>query len=77
MSADSEVIRALTDFQGDTIAIWSRHDHLMVPLESAAPDHAHSIEMKHLGHLEMVTSARVFRVVADALQTAEWEPKEE
>ena len=77
MSPDSEVIRTLADFQGDTIAIWSRHDHLMVPLESAAPDHAHTIEMKHLGHLEMVTSARVFRVVADALQTVEPEPSEE
>ncbi len=71
MAEDSEVIAALSDFEGDTVAIWSRHDHLMFPLASAAPDHAHTIELKHLGHLEMLTSARVFRVVADALQSTD------
>lgn len=69
MAENSEVIQSLSDYEGDTVALWSRHDHLLVPLESAAPDHAHTIELKHLGHLEMLTSARVFRMVADALQS--------
>ena len=68
MAPDSEVIRAIQDYEGDTVAVWSKHDHLVLPVESAAPSHAKTIELKHLGHLEMVMSARVFRVVADALQ---------
>ena len=68
MAPDAEVIRAIEDYSGDTVAVWSKHDHLVLPVESAAPPHAHTIELRHLGHLEMVMSARVFRVVADALQ---------
>lgn len=69
LAPGSEVIEAIADYQGDTLAVWSRHDHLMMPLKTAAPDHAETIELKHLGHLEMLTSARVFRLIADCLQS--------
>ena len=68
LAPSSEVIAAIADYQGDTVAIWSQHDQLMVPLKTAAPEHAQTIEIKHLGHVEMLTSARVFRKVADCLQ---------
>jgi len=67
LKAGSEVIEAIADYQGDTVAIWSTQDQLIVPLESAAPEHAQTIQFNHLGHIEMLTSARVFRVVADQL----------
>jgi triacylglycerol lipase len=68
LAPSSEVIAAIADYQGDTVAIWSQYDQLMVPLKTAAPDHARTVEIKHLGHVEMLTSARVFRMVADSLQ---------
>jgi len=68
LAPGSEVIEAIQDYDGDTVSVWSKHDHLVLPVESAAPSHAQTVELKHLGHLEMVMSARVFRVVADALQ---------
>jgi len=67
VAPSSEVIQALQDYPGHTVAIWSRSDHLNIPAESAAPNHAECIEVEHLGHQEMLTSARCFRLVADAL----------
>jgi len=67
IAPDSEVIGAIKDYSGTTTAIWSRTDHLVIPAESAAPAHADCVEVPHLGHLEMMTSARCFRLVADAL----------
>ena len=69
LAPDSVVIKALEGYDGDTTAIWSQSDHLVVPVQSAAPDHAHCIEVPNLGHLEMLTSARCFRIIADALLT--------
>ena len=67
LAPDSEVVQALQDYSGTTTAIWSQSDHLVIPVSSAAPVHAQCIEVPHLGHLEMMTSARCFRIVADAL----------
>ncbi len=67
MKPGSEIVDALNEYSGDTVAIWSRSDHLMLPSQSARPDHARCIELAHLGHQEMLISARVFRCVADAL----------
>ena len=68
LAPGSEVIEAINSFSGDTVAIWSRHDHLVVPVENGVAPCGKSIELRHLGHLEMLMSARVFRVVADELQ---------
>ena len=67
LRASSEVIAALRTYTGDTVAIWSRSDHLVLPSESGCPPHACCIELPNLGHQEMLMSARVFRCVADAL----------
>ena len=67
LNPESEVIKSLQDFRADTTAIWSQKDHLTLPTTSAAPTHAECIEVPHLGHMEMMTSARCFRLVADAL----------
>jgi predicted alpha/beta hydrolase family esterase len=67
LAPDAKVIEDIQQAKGDIVAIWSRSDHLVIPTSSAAPAHAQTIEIPHLGHLEMLTSARVFRTVADAL----------
>ncbi len=67
IAPNSTVIRAINDYSGQTTAIWSRHDHLAIPAESAAPHHAECIEVHNLGHQEMLTSARCFRLVANVL----------
>ncbi|MEC8194007.1 MAG: alpha/beta fold hydrolase [Myxococcota bacterium] len=67
LSESSAVIDALRTYSGDTVAIWSRSDHLVLPSESACPSHARCIELHDLGHQEMLMSARVFRCIADAL----------
>ena len=67
VAPDSAVIRAIQGFSGETTAIWSRYDHLAIPVESAAPPHADCIEVDNLGHQEMLTSARCFRLVANTL----------
>ncbi len=64
---DGEIINALAGYTGDTVAIWSQSDHLVLPSKSGCPSHARCIEMPNLGHQEMLISARVFRCVADVL----------
>jgi pimeloyl-ACP methyl ester carboxylesterase len=67
LAPDSEVIGALEGYTGDTVALWSQHDHMVSPTTSAAPTHAQCIEFEHLGHMEMLTSPRIFRTIADQL----------
>ena len=67
LAPNSEVIRSIQGYSGHTTAIWSRYDHLAIPTESAAPKHAECIEVNNLGHQEMLTSARCFRLVANIL----------
>ncbi len=67
MAPDSEVIETVKNYEGNTVAIWSRHDHMNVPTSSANPSHAHSIEVPHIGHQEMLISARCFRIIAETL----------
>ena len=67
VAPDSEVIETIKNYSGNTVAIWSRHDHLNVPTSSANPPHARPIEIPHLGHQEMLISARCFRIVAETL----------
>lgn len=64
---NSEIINAIAEYSGDTVAIWSQSDHLVLPSQSGRPSHARCIELPNLGHQEMLVSARVFRCVADAL----------
>jgi len=67
LAPDSEVVRCLADYSGDTVAIWSAHDQMVIPTASANPEHATGIELSALGHNEMLCSARAFRCIAEAL----------
>jgi triacylglycerol lipase len=70
LAPGSAVISDIQGLDADIVAIWSRSDHLVIPTVSAAPSFAQLVEIPHLGHLEMLTSARVFRAIADALSPA-------
>jgi pimeloyl-ACP methyl ester carboxylesterase len=63
----AEVISDIRDLKADVVAIWSHFDHLVIPNSSAAPERFRCIEFDHLGHVEMLFSARVFRRVTDEL----------
>jgi len=67
LAPGSEVIQAAQELRHDTVAIWSRSDQVIIPPESGAAAHGQVIELAHLGHMEMLMSARVFRTVVDAL----------
>ncbi len=67
MAPSSDVVKAAQELKTPTTAIWSRSDAMIFPAERAKPDGGDSIELAHLGHNEMLCSARVFRLVADVL----------
>ena len=54
-----------------TVAIWSPDDPLVVPSLSASPPGLESVCIEGAGHVEMLTSARVFRAVQAALSTGD------
>jgi triacylglycerol lipase len=68
----SDILQRLEDNPAPTTAIWSTSDHLVVPSGRAEPDWVRhgphrSWQLESLGHLEMLTSARVFGAVKLAL----------
>jgi competence ComEA-like helix-hairpin-helix protein len=67
----SRLLHALARTSVPITAIGSRSDHAVLPFESAFGDQAEKVEITHLGHLEMLGSARVFRVVADTLSAGQ------
>lgn len=50
-----------------TTAVWSPDDPVVVPSRSALPDGAESVLIEACGHVEMLTSPRVYRAVHAAL----------
>ncbi len=62
-----EVIQQIQDLDHDIVCVWSDSDPKVFPSHSAKHVHAEHVELPHLGHLEMLISARVFRTVVDAL----------
>jgi len=67
IAPDSEVIAQIQDLEHDIVSIWSDADPKVFPSESARHEHGLSVEIPHMGHLEMLMSARIFRTVVDAL----------
>jgi pimeloyl-ACP methyl ester carboxylesterase len=68
----SHVVQTLGAPPVPTTVVWSPSDHLVVPTASGAPDWAdaapnRSVQIEHLGHLEMCLSPRVIERVVDAL----------
>jgi len=51
-----------------TTAVWSPEDALVLPTENNLPEaEIHQIELPHLGHLDMLASARAFAAVSSQL----------
>jgi hypothetical protein len=65
----SHVLDGLVPSRTPTTCIWSPDDPIVVPTDSAIPDHGvQSVCIVGAGHLEMLLSARVFRAVQAALE---------
>lgn len=72
MAPGSEVIEAAHEPSVPTLSIWTRTDNLVFPFTSAQLPERESppvrnCEIADAGHLEMLFSLRVWRVVRDAL----------
>lgn len=61
------ILAGLTPVSVPTACVWSSDDPVVVPSESGLADQAESIRVDAAGHVEMLTSARIFRAVDDAL----------
>lgn len=62
------VLQALAPPRVPTLSVWSTHDTLIVPADSAVPEGAEAVQLEGLGHTEMLLSARAYRAVQAALQ---------
>ena len=58
-------------------ALYSRHDNIVVPMESARLEGAENIELAETGHTGMLFSPRAARAVAKALLTPHPSPRTE
>jgi|AMFO01.1.fsa_nt_gi Predicted acetyltransferases and hydrolases with the alpha/beta hydrolase fold len=75
MAPESDVIAGIQQPAVPVTAIWSRSDQIVIPPEHSVCDGVEAIELAHAGHMEMLLSARVWRLVADALATSEVQPE--
>lgn len=72
MAPDSPVLQAACPPAVPTLSVWTRTDNLVFPFTSAhLPERdqppLRNVEIAEAGHLEMLLSPRVWRVVRDAL----------
>ena len=63
----SDIVAGIAAPPCPTWAIWTRTDGMMVPFSTAAPDGVNTVEVQDEGHLSMLYSARVYRLVRDIL----------
>jgi triacylglycerol esterase/lipase EstA (alpha/beta hydrolase family) len=63
----SPILEGLTPPAVPTICVWSPDDPMVVPTSSAVPDGVEAVRIEGVGHVEMLTSARVYRAVQAAL----------
>lgn len=64
----SHVLDGLSTPVVPTTCVWSPDDPMVVPADSAAPDHGSAlVQIDSGGHLDLLVSARVFRAVTAAL----------
>jgi hypothetical protein len=73
LGPQSPIIADLQDFSFDTVAVWSKADCIVLHSQSAAPDHARTVELEGVGHIDMLANAKVMRAVRDALGPDEHE----
>lgn len=63
----SPVLDGLAPPPVPTVCVWSPHDPVVVPAESATPDGTDVVALDGCGHTEMMVSSRAFRAVQAAL----------
>jgi len=66
----SHVLDGLTPPPVSTVTLWSPTDPFVIPSASAAPDGVESVCLEAAGHAELLVSARAFRAIFAALQSA-------
>lgn len=76
LAPESEVIAGIQPPAVPVTAIWSRSDQLVIPPEHAVCEGVEAVELAHAGHMEMLLSARAWRLVADALATSALPPED-
>ena len=67
LAPGSEVIAQAQDPPIPVSAIWSPVDQLLVPSECARCEGKENLQLEQCGHMEMLLSARVFRLVREIL----------
>lgn len=71
MTPGSPLLGALGPLPVPVVSLFSRWDHMVVPVESAWVPWAEMVEIPRCGHLEMLYSARVARAVGHLLRRPE------
>lgn len=73
----SDVVAGIAGPPVPTWAIWSRTDGMMIPCSTSAPEGATCVEVQDEGHLSMLYSAAVYRLVRDLLSAGQRAPVED
>ena len=73
----SDVVAGIADPPVPTWAVWTRTDGMMVPFSTAAPEGVTCVEVRDEGHLSMLYSATVYRLVRDLLTARQQAPAQE
>lgn len=67
LAMDSTVIQQVQHPAVPVCAIWSTADELLIPSDVARCDGQENLELKQCGHMEMLLSPRVYRLVRQVL----------
>ncbi|MCB9761579.1 MAG: hypothetical protein H6739_17175 [Alphaproteobacteria bacterium] len=67
MLPTGDVVQRLDGLPVPAVAIASDTDHMVIPPDSATPPWIRVVRLDHVGHLEMLSNARVLRLVRDLL----------
>ena len=68
LAIGSDVIQQVQHPKVPVTAIWSDTDQLLIPSEVARCDGQENLELNECGHMEMLLSPRVYRLVRQALE---------
>jgi hypothetical protein len=69
LAPHAEVIKQVQQPPIPVTAIWSPSDQLIVPVENSHCEGNENLQLEQCGHMEMLLSARVFRLIRELLST--------
>ena len=69
LAPESEVINQVQSLQIPVTSLWSQVDQLLVPSQTGRCEGKENLQLEQCGHMEMLLSARVFRLVREILST--------